>query len=119
VGEAYSVQLTVSGGSAPYQWSTSAGQLPDGLSLDAGTGAITGTPGTAGDFAATIHVTDAVNATGELPVTITVQPAIEPLAISGEPGDGQVGEVYSAAFSASGGTPPYAWSVSAGSLPDG
>lgn len=119
VGEAYSVQLTVSGGSAPYQWSTSAGQLPDGLSLDAGTGAITGTPGTAGDFAATIQVTDAVNATGELPVTITVQPAIEPLTIAGEPGDGQVGEVYSAAFTASGGTPPYVWSVSAGSLPDG
>jgi hypothetical protein len=35
------------------------------------------------------------------------------------PPDGEVGLAYSAALSATGGTPPYTWSVQAGALPPG
>jgi hypothetical protein len=44
VGEAYSNTLTSSGGEEPFAWSITAGALPSGLTLNASTGAITGTP---------------------------------------------------------------------------
>jgi hypothetical protein len=44
VGSAYSTTLTATGGTAPYTWSLISGTLPDGVSLNAPTGAIAGTP---------------------------------------------------------------------------
>jgi hypothetical protein len=44
VGTAYSATLTATGGTAPYTWSLASGTLPAGLSLNASTGTITGTP---------------------------------------------------------------------------
>ena len=49
VGTAYSQTLAAAGGT-PITWSVSSGTLPDGLSLNPNTGAITGTPTTAGTF---------------------------------------------------------------------
>ena len=43
-GTAYSQTVTASGGSGSYTYSVSSGSLPTGLSLNAGSGAITGTP---------------------------------------------------------------------------
>ena len=50
VGTAYSAPLTATGGTAPYAYSIEKGALPDGLTLDAASGAITGTPTTAGTY---------------------------------------------------------------------
>jgi hypothetical protein len=47
VGTPYNFRFTTSGGKLPVTWSISSGALPAGLSLDASTGAITGTPTTA------------------------------------------------------------------------
>ena len=41
---AYSVTLAATGGATPYTWSLTSGTLPAGLSLNAATGSITGTP---------------------------------------------------------------------------
>jgi uncharacterized protein YjdB len=58
LGMAYSTTLAAAGGSAPYTWSLSAGSLPTGLSLNATTGLISGTPTATGTFAVTVKVTD-------------------------------------------------------------
>ncbi|RDI21673.1 peptidase inhibitor I9 [Lentzea flaviverrucosa] len=61
VGTPASLQLSASGGTAPYSWSVSG--LPAGLSANA-SGAISGTPTTAGTYSVTATVTDAANKTG-------------------------------------------------------
>jgi subtilisin family serine protease len=61
VGTPASLQLAASGGTAPYTWSVSG--LPAGLSANA-SGAISGTPTTAGTYSVTATVTDAANKTG-------------------------------------------------------
>jgi len=60
VGVPYSYTFTATGGTAPYVFDVVSGALPTGLSLDAETGELTGTPTTAGAFSFTIRVTDAL-----------------------------------------------------------
>jgi hypothetical protein len=57
-GKSYGVVLSVQGGTAPYQFSLRSGSLPAGLTLNATTGSISGTPAKAGEFNFTIEVTD-------------------------------------------------------------
>jgi len=63
VGTAYSQTLASSGGTGATTWSISVGALPSGLSLNASTGAITGTPTTAGTVNFTVMVTDSATPT--------------------------------------------------------
>jgi hypothetical protein len=57
-GVLYSASLAATGGQAPYRWQVSAGSLPAGLTLNAGTGAITGAPTSVGTSSFTVTVTD-------------------------------------------------------------
>jgi large repetitive protein len=72
VGRPYNTAITVSGGTAPYTFAVSAGQLPAGLALDASTGALSGTPTTTGSNTFTILASDATGATGTITQTIDV-----------------------------------------------
>jgi surface protein len=58
VGKAYSQTLAATGGDGTYGWAVSSGSLPAGLSLSA-SGAITGTPTTAGAASFAVRVTSA------------------------------------------------------------
>jgi prepilin-type N-terminal cleavage/methylation domain-containing protein len=70
---AYSTTLTKSGGTGPYIWSATG--LPAGLSIDAATGVISGTPTAAGTPAASVTLTDAAGATANKALSITVNAA--------------------------------------------
>jgi hypothetical protein len=72
--QAYSLALAAVGGSQPYTWRISVGALPQGLSLNPATGAITGTPTSAGVFNFTVQVTDSNGATATQALTISVIP---------------------------------------------
>lgn len=68
----YSGSATASGGTAPYTYSVLSGALPTGLSLNASTGAVTGTPTTPGTFTFVIRVTDNAAATADTTSTQVV-----------------------------------------------
>lgn len=63
-GSAYSQTFTAGGGVAPYAFSVSAGALPAGLSLNASTGVLSGTPTATGSYTFTVKVTDSSTGTG-------------------------------------------------------
>jgi hypothetical protein len=119
VGVAYSKSLAATGGTAPYSWSLSAGTLPAGLSLSSA-GVISGTPTTKGTSNFTARVSDASNpaqsTTTALSLTVAVPLKVATAATM--PG-AKVGVAYSASLAAKGGTPPYSWSLAAGTLPAG
>ena len=69
----YSQTLAATGGTAPYTWSITAGTLPAGLTLNPSTGAITGTPTTAGGpVSITFQVADSVGGNASKSLSISV-----------------------------------------------
>jgi hypothetical protein len=117
VSAAYSDQLTVTGGTSPYTWSVSDGSLPDGITLDPASGALSGTPTTAGSYSFTVAVTDSTGMTATQLVSLTIIPG--PPVTSPAPPEGELYAYYDYFLTATGGTGDYSWSVSSGSLPSG
>jgi hypothetical protein len=119
-GATYSYTLQNAGGVAPFTWSITAGSLPTGLSLNATTGAISGTPTAGGTFNATATVTDsgAPAKAANAALTFVVTPSVAPLSITTTSLTAATqGAPYSASLSATGGVSPYTWSLGTGSGP--
>lgn len=121
VGVSYNATLTAEGGTTPYTWSINKGTLPAGLSLDSGTGIISGMPTTGGNSTFTVKVSD--NST---PIksdtkryTITIGASEALIITTVNMADGVEQTAYNATVLALGGTPPYTWSIAGGKLPDG
>ncbi len=107
-----------SGGTSPYTYSVTTGALPTGLTLNSTTGVISGTPTAAGTASFTITAEDAATATVKQSYSIAIDATQVTLGSTTLP-EATVGQSYSATLPASGGTSPYTFSVSIGSLPAG
>lgn len=111
VGKSYSATLSATGGRAPINWIVTSGSLPSGLTLESGTGTISGTPAADGSFSFSVQAKDSssppqtasknlsLNVLGPLVVTTeTISPAIPSI-------------MYDQVLTATGGTPPYTWKL--------
>ena len=120
VGQSYTAPLlAASGGTSPYNWSTTA--MPPGLSVAAADGAITGTPTATNTNPTTFKVLDSTipnqqSATKSLTITITAAPL--PLTIATTSlSNGKVNASYNATLQATGGTGlgTYTWTLASDS----
>ncbi|HEY4086403.1 MAG TPA: FG-GAP-like repeat-containing protein, partial [Bryobacteraceae bacterium] len=110
-GAAITGSFTASGGVPPYQFSASG--LPGGISLSQG-GALSGSSSATGSYSAAVTVTDSATPTA----TATAQLTVNIFGITSTSLNNGVATVfYSAAFQASGGTPPIVFSATG--LPTG
>lgn len=71
-GQSYSETVSAEHGKGPYTFAVTDGSLPPGLSLDAATGAITGTPTEAGYFKFTLEATDSRDKTTDKTLSISI-----------------------------------------------
>jgi hypothetical protein len=69
----YGNLLPVSGGTAPFTWAITAGMLPPGLTLDATTGRIGGTPTEEGRWIFTVRVTDSATPAATAKRTLSIR----------------------------------------------
>jgi hypothetical protein len=117
---AYSATLTASGGTAPYTWSVSSGALPQGLTLSSA-GMLSGTPTAPGSSTVTIQVTDSATPAGKgtLTTAITILDGALSITSASPLTPGKLNVAYTSTLAATGGTPPYTWSLASGSLPAG
>ncbi len=77
VGSTYAGSMTVSGGRAPYSVTIASGQLPTGLSLDAASGDISGTPTTAGNFPFSVLASDSSGQSDQQSLQIVVNAKVK------------------------------------------
>ena len=120
LGTAYSQPVVATGGTSPYTFSLASGSgpLPPPLAINPTTGAITGTPSTAGAYTFTVQVSDsstpAQSKTQALSISIYTVLILPSMTLPG----GLANTAYSTALvAASGGTSPYTYSLGSGSGP--
>jgi large repetitive protein len=118
LGSPYNISLTTTGGTDPHTYSVSSGTIPPGLTLTAD-GQISGTPTTVGSFNFIVQTVDADGYSATRELTLITDPAtdlhIEPASLP----NARVGTAYSQTITASGGTAPYVFEVTSGTVPEG
>lgn len=115
----YALDLTLTGGVAPFTWSITSGSLPPGVNLVLGAAGIStlvaGIPTTAGAYPFTLQATDAAGQIALLTGTFTIAPpgpGLTPLSLP----NGAVNSAYAGMqLPVTGGTPPYTFQLNPGS----
>lgn len=121
LGTAYDVSPSATGGTGTLVWSVKSGALPTGLTLNAATGEISGTPTAAGSSTFTLAVTDSAPTpmTAVQTLVITINPPV-PVVTAATLPVAVVGAAYSQQLAYSGGgTGTAVWAIASGSLPAG
>ncbi|EHQ53731.1 hypothetical protein ECTPHS_13773 [Ectothiorhodospira sp. PHS-1] len=112
----YFALLEVTGGIPPYNWQIAGGGLPPGLALTP-SGAISGTPTAVGNYCFALTVTDS-----ETPVAQIAGPLRACIEVGRDPASpveitttslpsGTTTQSYAQILQATGGVPPYTWSI--------
>lgn len=126
----YGALLEATGGTPPYTWSLIGGALPSGITLATG-GVLSGTPGgdPGGTYNIVVQVRDSFGTTVQRALSVNytappVAPTPSPTPVPTAPSittatlsNATQGQFYANVLVASGGTTPYTWSLSAGSVP--
>ncbi|KAG1090039.1 hypothetical protein G6F40_013198 [Rhizopus arrhizus] len=121
-GSPYQMVFTASGGIAPYHVALS-GTLPAGLSFDAASATLSGTPTQSGSFTVSATITDSTTGTPARLVqayTLTIAaPALSLTPVAGALPAATAGSSYTLAFATTGGLAPYRYTLASGALPAG
>ena len=119
-GSAYSQQLQAAagvpfGGASPYSWSLASGSLPANLNL-ATNGLLSGMAATTGTFNFSVEVMDSLGGiyVQALSLTINSQSSSLQITTTSLP-NGTQNVAYNTTLTATGGQPPYTWSLTPGS----
>ncbi len=113
----YSDYVSVSGGTTPYTVKKVSGTLPTGLKLSVSGSSVylKGTPTKAGAFTFTLRVTDANKVTADRAFTVNIIAPEMLWTFS----NGTLKTAYGDYVTISGGTAPYTWSKTSGTIPTG
>ncbi|HEY8212172.1 MAG TPA: Ig domain-containing protein [Myxococcaceae bacterium] len=116
VGRPYSLGLQAVDGKPPFTWSKGAGALVAGLSLEP-SGLVDGSATATGTSQVELVATDAnaQQARATFAIAAYLEVAVAPATLP----DATASSPYSVTFQASGGLPPYRYTLAGGSLPDG
>jgi len=114
-GQSYNQTLTATGGTPPYQWSAGVG-FPSFLTLDPASGTLSGTPTAAGVYIFSVVVTDSANLSATGTVSLPVNNPPPRITTQSPIFGGTLGVPYVQTFQASGGNPPYTWTIVSGDV---
>jgi hypothetical protein len=116
VGVAYpATTFAAAGGTAPYTFVILSGNT-DGLAFGPDNVTFSGTPQTAGTFNFTVQVTDNTGLTGSKAFSLTVSaPSLTITTVGASAGT--VGVAFSQSYTVVGGTAPYTWKITSGTVP--
>lgn len=116
--QVYSDSFTAIDGKTPYTWSVT-GTMPGGLTLNASTGKVSGTPTDFGQFIYTVTVTDSSSPVQTDSAAENILNIAQQLQVINNLGPVYLGQSYSDSFFVVGGNPPYKFTVASGNLPPG
>jgi hypothetical protein len=118
VGAPYSQTFTGTGGTPPYTWTITTGDTA-GLTLNPSTGTLQGTPSAPATLNFTVQLADSAGTKTSQSFSITITAPVLSITVAGNMPGGSVGVPYNQKFpvAVNGGTSPYSWSVTAGTIP--